>query len=78
LFRVRATLTEAVHALDAAAQETFAETPDGWRLRNFVTAARLIARAALRRDESRGAHFREDYPRRDDARWRIHLTDAIE
>jgi len=78
LFRARATLLEAVHTLDAAADRVFPATPDGWRLRNFVTVARLIARAALRRDESRGAHFREDFPRRDDARWRIHLTDAIE
>jgi L-aspartate oxidase len=78
LFRARATLLEAVHTLDAAADGVFPATPDGWRLRNFVTVARLIARAALRRDESRGAHFREDFPRRDDTRWRIHLTDAIE
>jgi L-aspartate oxidase len=78
LFRARATLLEAVHTLDAAAAGVFPATPDGGRFRNFVTVARLIARAALRRDESRGAHFREDYPRRDDARWRIHLTDALE
>ncbi len=33
---------------------------------------RAIARAALWREESRGAHFREDRPRRDDARFRVH------
>ncbi|HEX8632932.1 MAG TPA: L-aspartate oxidase [Pyrinomonadaceae bacterium] len=40
--------------------------------RNFVTVALLIARAALWREESRGAHFRHDFPARDDARWRVH------
>jgi L-aspartate oxidase len=40
--------------------------------RNFVTVAAIIARSALWREESRGGHYRLDFPRRDDARWRIH------
>jgi L-aspartate oxidase len=40
--------------------------------RNFVTAATLTARAALWREESRGAHYRLDFPRRDDQHWRAH------
>jgi L-aspartate oxidase len=40
--------------------------------RNFLTVATLIARAALWREESRGAHYRLDFPERDDARWRVH------
>jgi L-aspartate oxidase len=32
------------------------------RLANMVTAAKLIAAAALARKESRGAHFRSDFP----------------
>ncbi|REJ75499.1 MAG: L-aspartate oxidase [Acidobacteria bacterium] len=34
--------------------------------RNFVTNALLVARAALWRKESRGGHFRSDYPERSD------------
>jgi aspartate oxidase len=40
--------------------------------RNFLTVATLIARSALWREESRGAHFRLDYPRTDDEHWRVH------
>jgi L-aspartate oxidase len=40
-----------------------------------VTVARLIARAALRREESRGGHFRSDHTGRDDERWRVHVVD---
>ena len=33
-----------------------------WQRFNLLTVARLVARAALRREESRGGHFREDFP----------------
>ncbi len=39
---------------------------------NFVTLGRLIARSALSRTESRGSHFRSDFPERDDASWLRH------
>jgi len=35
------------------------------RLRNMATAALLITAAALRRAESRGGHYRADYPQTD-------------
>ncbi len=35
--------------------------------------AALILQAALQREESRGAHLREDYPDQDDEKWRGHL-----
>ena len=43
----------------------------GWHtaldLENLLTVSEAITRAALERKESRGAHFREDYPAKDDA-----------
>jgi succinate dehydrogenase/fumarate reductase flavoprotein subunit len=36
---------------------------------NMLDAAQMIANAALQREESRGTHFREDYPERDDKNW---------
>jgi L-aspartate oxidase len=41
-----------------------------------VTVGRLIARAALRREESRGGHYRLDFPARDDQRWRRRLMET--
>ncbi len=47
----------------------------GWELQNMLTVARLMVAAALARNESRGTHFRSDYPQRDDARWgQRHVT----
>jgi len=41
---------------------------------NMLTVARVMVQAALWRKESRGAHYRRDYPARDDIRWAKHLT----
>jgi len=38
-------------------------------VRNLTELARLIARAALLRDESRGSHYRADFPQTDNDRW---------
>ena len=39
---------------------------------NIVTVGQLIARAALQREESRGAHFRTDLTDRNDKDWLKH------
>jgi L-aspartate oxidase len=43
-------------------------------LANTINAAWLVTRAALERTESRGAHFRTDFPATDDEHWRCHLV----
>jgi len=48
------------------------------RLSSLVTVSLLIARAALRREESRGGHFRTDFPHRDDIHWHKHVADVID
>ena len=48
---------------------------EGWRRASMVTVATLIARAALRREESRGGHFRTDFPAHDDLKWKVHISD---
>jgi len=81
LFRTRTGLLEAVERLDRVyaieRDRVRAKSTDGdaWRHLNLVTVAKLIAQAALRREESRGGHLREDFPNRDDGHWQVHVVD---
>ncbi len=50
-----------------------AAAENGWELQNMLTACTLITMAAHARTESRGTHYRLDYPAKDDQHWRMHL-----
>ncbi|HUU89796.1 MAG TPA: L-aspartate oxidase [Phycisphaerae bacterium] len=52
------------------------DRPSGWELQNTLTIGRLMAHAAALRTETRGVHYRSDYPERDDARWAKHILTA--
>ncbi|QCT00789.1 L-aspartate oxidase [Paenibacillus algicola] len=41
---------------------------------NLLTSSLLVIQGALYREESRGAHYREDFPERDDMKWRKHIV----
>ena len=45
---------------------------DWLNLQSMTTAARLIARSALERTESRGSHYRRDFPQ-SDPRWLVNV-----
>jgi succinate dehydrogenase / fumarate reductase flavoprotein subunit/fumarate reductase flavoprotein subunit len=45
------------------------EWNEGLNVRNQITVARMIAKSALVREESRGSHFRLDFPQSDNAHW---------
>jgi len=49
----------------------FYDDPAGWEVQNMLTAAYLITECALRRTETRGVHYREDFPTTDPV-WRRH------
>jgi succinate dehydrogenase/fumarate reductase flavoprotein subunit len=85
LFRDRAGLTRALAVFDPA-WETLDRrlrsgaglAPAAWRAASIVTVGRLIARAALRREESRGGHYRSDFPDRDDINWKRRVAETRE
>jgi L-aspartate oxidase len=73
IVRSRQGLTEAIQQLQAWAQELPPETSRrNCEARNIHTTALLIARSALARVESRGAHYRTDYPGHEDAKFKKH------
>jgi L-aspartate oxidase len=49
------------------------DTPFGWECQNMLTVAQLMAQAAEKRAESRGVHFRSDYPETNDAEYKKHF-----
>jgi L-aspartate oxidase len=84
LFRTREGLRGAVDRLARAFAAALADTrgagasdPGAWSRLNLTTVARLVARAALRREESRGGHFRADFPARDDLHWKVHVVETL-
>ncbi len=76
VLRSAAGLARAVVRLDALRAAADAEAAGGrpaepgveaWETTNLHLVARVLAAAALRRTETRGCHWREDHPERDDA-----------
>ncbi len=64
-------LRELLQRLDTFPFQTNAATPTAITLTNAALIARLSATSALLRNESRGAHFRSDYPHSAEE-WRVH------
>ncbi|HZK40211.1 MAG TPA: L-aspartate oxidase [Atribacterota bacterium] len=49
------------------------KTTEDFELANLIILADLVTNSALQREESRGAHYREDFPDRDDINWKKHI-----
>ncbi|KKM15075.1 hypothetical protein LCGC14_1699690, partial [marine sediment metagenome] len=49
-------------------------TPLGWEVQNMLTVARLISISASKRKESRGVHYRLDFPDNNDKCWKKHIV----
>ena len=59
--------------LDALTPLGASDLKQCYEIRNMLDVAEAVTRCALHRKESRGAHFRADFPQKDDARWRVAL-----
>jgi L-aspartate oxidase len=70
-------LAEAVESLGAMADDGSAEIgQEAWETTNLLTISAALAGAARLREETRGSHWREDFPARDDQGWAGHF-DAL-
>jgi succinate dehydrogenase/fumarate reductase flavoprotein subunit len=71
--RLQGALTIVEFMQEHLVPKLFARDPHELRLayetKNMVLSAEMRLRSALFRTESRGNHYREDYPRRDDPNW---------
>ncbi|SRR6056297_1864323 len=79
--RDAAGLREAITSIDsffAYVMPQQFENEVGWETQNMLLTARMMATAALAREESRGVHFRKDFPQPNDEKWRRHLTIQID
>ncbi len=71
------TMSSALQMLDFWQKYVYAEeftSVAGLELQNMLACAQLVLRGALKREESRGAHQRKDFPETDDKNWQRRLT----
>jgi L-aspartate oxidase len=70
-------LAAAAKTLDVLAERRTADVrPESWETTNLLTVATALTAAAARREETRGCHWREDYPATED-RWRVRLVQRL-
>jgi L-aspartate oxidase len=73
IVRSRAGLKGAIQQLEQlSVRLAHPRTRRAYEARNIHTASLLVARSALAREESRGAHYRTDYPTHNDAKFLKH------
>jgi L-aspartate oxidase len=62
---------------DLSSQKIQDGSTQAWEATNLLTVSAFIASAALMREESRGAHWRQDFPVKDDKNWRLRIKGEI-
>ena len=64
---------EIIHFWQRYVMDKVFDTPAGWECQNMLTVSFLMAQAAQMRRESRGVHFRSDFPAADDEHFKRHI-----
>ncbi|GAA4382003.1 hypothetical protein GCM10023088_47040 [Actinomadura verrucosospora] len=70
-------LEAAARELEGLGRGTAEPGVEAWEATNLYTVACAIVTAARRREETRGSHWREDFPERADGTWRGHLVTRL-
>ncbi|WP_166137468.1 L-aspartate oxidase [Nocardioides ochotonae] len=73
VLRSAAGLAEAEAALERLAADEDGVGQAAWETTNLLTVSAALVAAARAREETRGSHWREDHPDRDDVRWSGHV-----
>lgn len=71
-----AKLLDELGALEA--ERPAAASRPAWELHNMWALAQLVTRCALAREESRGCHYRSDFPLRNDERFQKHSVAGLD
>jgi len=78
VLRSAAGLLHALEELSALADKLGEEGTAAWEATNLLTLSTALAGSARLREETRGSHWREDFPDRDDGHWAGHLDVTLE
>jgi L-aspartate oxidase len=79
IVRTRMGMQKAVKALEEMAPRlAHPKTRRGYEASNLHLAALLVARSALAREESRGSHYRMEYPDHDDKKFLKHSVNRAD
>jgi L-aspartate oxidase len=79
VLRSAASLSGTARTLEELGEQTDAEPrTEAWEATNLQQVAGAMAALAARREETRGSHWREDHPQRDDARWRVRQVLSVD
>jgi len=62
---------------EIAKKTTKLSSTQSWEATNLLTVSSFLSNAALRREESRGSHWRSDFPERNDSRWLVRIQGKL-
>ncbi len=80
VLRTEESLTTALNGLSAMPVSAASDRggTDAWEVSNLQALGVVLSAHALARQETRGSHWREDYPDVDDRRWRVRLIARVD